>query len=522
MRADVCPFQRMALGEDPTGEAVPDAAPQLKESAGPQSGDGGLPKQLKAGVESLSGMSMDHVKVNYNSAKPAQLNAFAYAQGSEIHLGPGQERHLPHEAWHVVQQAQDRVRPTAQMKGGESLNDDHALEHEADVMGAKAAAAGIAASRGSPMQRVSGGGTHYVQLKSPAFNGKAPIQRAKVSPNGNFARYVAANLTNTGVTAFHPNQAEVAAEGDFAGVSAPVNTLGWAHLNPNNYTLAGGVGGGVSTQIDVSPRIGQNGNNHTRMHLIHHSLAANANGNANNIVLGSPGFNTFHTTHVENFLGDSMGANFYTTSGNQSLTAMLLAGENIGIAGVGHANAGAPYVVGNPPTFPASLLTGVTLANNNGVPLNAQEITTDEDILDRHVTLWYEVIPVFGLVAGTIYASMVAMLNNHYLNNRVGAVQTVENVPAGVLGAGNMLSNMANALAQQYVTALTVKGSFFTPDPVNIPIAGTTADNLPWKDSRIPARTLNNPGGNPYWQYQMQYDAGMGILNGAPAVIAQL
>ena len=90
MRADVCPFQRMALGEDPTGEAVPDAAPQLKESAGPQSGDGGLPKQLKAGVESLSGMSMDHVKVNYNSAKPAQLNAFAYAQGSEIHLGPGQ------------------------------------------------------------------------------------------------------------------------------------------------------------------------------------------------------------------------------------------------------------------------------------------------------------------------------------------------------------------------------------------------------------------------------------------------
>lgn len=98
----------------------------------------GLPDQLKNGVESLSGMSLDHVKVHYNSDKPAQLNAHAYAQGSEIHVAPGQEQHLPHEAWHVVQQAQGRVRPTMQMKAGVSVNDDAGLEHEADVMGMKA------------------------------------------------------------------------------------------------------------------------------------------------------------------------------------------------------------------------------------------------------------------------------------------------------------------------------------------------------------------------------------------------
>lgn len=98
----------------------------------------GLPGQLKAGIESLSGISMDHVKVNYNSAKPAQLQAHAYAQGSEIHVGPRQERHLPHEAWHIVQQAQGRVRPTLQMKTG-VVNDDPSLEREADVMGEKAA-----------------------------------------------------------------------------------------------------------------------------------------------------------------------------------------------------------------------------------------------------------------------------------------------------------------------------------------------------------------------------------------------
>ncbi len=98
----------------------------------------GLPNQLKAGIESLSGMSMDHVKVSYNSAKPAQLNAHAYAQGSEIHIAPGQEQHLPHEAWHVVQQAQGRVQPTMQMKVGAPVNGDVGLETEADMMGALA------------------------------------------------------------------------------------------------------------------------------------------------------------------------------------------------------------------------------------------------------------------------------------------------------------------------------------------------------------------------------------------------
>ncbi|MEL6556566.1 MAG: DUF4157 domain-containing protein [Bacteroidota bacterium] len=98
----------------------------------------GLPIQLKTGIENLSGYSMDDVKVHYNSSKPAQLRAHAYAQGTDIHLAPGQERHLPHEAWHVVQQKQGRVRPTFQFKRGVNINDDVILEREADVMGEKA------------------------------------------------------------------------------------------------------------------------------------------------------------------------------------------------------------------------------------------------------------------------------------------------------------------------------------------------------------------------------------------------
>ncbi|MBA3867616.1 MAG: DUF4157 domain-containing protein [Anaerolineae bacterium] len=98
----------------------------------------GLPDNLKSGVESLSGVSMDDVQVHYNSPKPAQLQALAYAQGTDIHVGPGQESHLPHEAWHVVQQKQGRVQPTVQMEGTHT-NTDKSLDTEADTMGAKAA-----------------------------------------------------------------------------------------------------------------------------------------------------------------------------------------------------------------------------------------------------------------------------------------------------------------------------------------------------------------------------------------------
>ena len=99
--------------------------------------DTGLPDTLKNGAESLSGISLDDVNVHYNSSKPAHLNAHAYAQGTDIHVGSGQEKYLPHEAWHVVQQKQGRVKPTFQMKEKVNINDDAGLEKEADVMGLK-------------------------------------------------------------------------------------------------------------------------------------------------------------------------------------------------------------------------------------------------------------------------------------------------------------------------------------------------------------------------------------------------
>ena len=97
----------------------------------------GLPDPLKQGMESLSGISLDDVKVNYNSNKPSDLGAHAYAEGNQIHVGGGQEKYLAHEAWHVVQQKQGRVNSTRE-ESGTLINDDASLESEATKMGEKA------------------------------------------------------------------------------------------------------------------------------------------------------------------------------------------------------------------------------------------------------------------------------------------------------------------------------------------------------------------------------------------------
>jgi len=132
------PVQRLA-GDGPS-------APRAAEVPGQT----GLPPALKAGVETLSDWAMDDVRVHRNSPEPASLDALAFTRGTDIHLGPGQERHLPHEAWHVVQQKQGRVPSTLQLHGM-AVNDDAALEREATVQGATALRLGGAMGSGGDL-----------------------------------------------------------------------------------------------------------------------------------------------------------------------------------------------------------------------------------------------------------------------------------------------------------------------------------------------------------------------------------
>ena len=130
--------------EEDTIQVKPKNSIQMKNETG-------MPDHLKKAIEDLSGYSMDDVRAHYNSDKSATVlvrahynsdksatvQALAYTQGTDIHVAPGQERHLPHEAWHVAQQMSGRVEPTTEV-GGMPVNDNEDLEREADVMGARA------------------------------------------------------------------------------------------------------------------------------------------------------------------------------------------------------------------------------------------------------------------------------------------------------------------------------------------------------------------------------------------------
>lgn len=95
----------------------------------------GIPTQLKERMEESTGLSFDDVCVHYNSVLPAKLDALAYTKGNQVKISPGQERHLPHELGHVVQQKLGVVRANAIYAGGVAMNTDASLEQQADELG---------------------------------------------------------------------------------------------------------------------------------------------------------------------------------------------------------------------------------------------------------------------------------------------------------------------------------------------------------------------------------------------------
>lgn len=117
--------------------ALPSTETQQKDKTAQESSTAvnrtGVPDVMKRQYEAMSGLSMDDVRVHYNSARPAQVDALAYTQGSHVYVAPGQERHLGHELGHVIQQKQGRVRPTGSIEGF-AVNLDEGLEREADAL----------------------------------------------------------------------------------------------------------------------------------------------------------------------------------------------------------------------------------------------------------------------------------------------------------------------------------------------------------------------------------------------------
>jgi hypothetical protein len=133
-----------------------------------------LPAALSAGIASLTGVDLAATKVYRNSPEPSKYNAMAFASKGSIHLAAGQEKHLPHEAWHLAQQAQNRVKADSRL-GNVALNTNPGLENEADRMGPAALKLGLSAAAGpsSPAGRPPSAG-------SPSLMQRVVFTRAKV------------------------------------------------------------------------------------------------------------------------------------------------------------------------------------------------------------------------------------------------------------------------------------------------------------------------------------------------------
>ncbi|MEN9865832.1 MAG: hypothetical protein RL748_1422, partial [Pseudomonadota bacterium] len=334
-------------------DAMFGAVAQREAQAAPPPNQTGLPDNLKAGVEALSGISLDHVRVHYNSPQPAQLNAHAYAQGSEIHVAPGQAHHLPHEAWHVVQQAQGRVQATTQMKGGVAVNDDKGLETEADVMGARALQLKSKASGADhALPQTPGSSCAIVQRVPTALTAAAFDNGVPAYTPGAFAT-VYASVSTT--------------RNNHNGGSAPAdpinaNRIRSGHWQGEDYQLAMGAGPGQQTIAWVQGGIsaGGAGNQLTRVHIIHHGLGAGTNNNPSNIFWGNPGFNNpqilVEETRMLNHLAAGGRPNLF--NGGVTLTNDYygVAGNNnvVPYMGQWYANANATIPALSPALAPAS------------------------------------------------------------------------------------------------------------------------------------------------------------------------
>ncbi|BDS09676.1 C2 family cysteine protease [Aureispira anguillae] len=91
----------------------------------------GIPDDLKAKMEQLSGFDLSNVRVHYNSDKPAEVGALAYTKGMDIYISTGNEKYLEHELWHVIQQIKGEAKATGEING-EKIDTRKDIEDKAD------------------------------------------------------------------------------------------------------------------------------------------------------------------------------------------------------------------------------------------------------------------------------------------------------------------------------------------------------------------------------------------------------
>jgi hypothetical protein len=170
-------------------KAQPDGA---TEPGPPPSGGGGTPLPLEVRGRMEAALVADFAAVRVHQHPYAQaIGAAAFTRGVDIFFSPGRFdpaspqgiELLGHELTHVKQQAQGRV-PVNTQVGGAPANDDPALEHEADELGAKVA-------RGEPAHGPAGAksaATPAVPASHGPVQAKPATETSDLAPPGSQPR----------------------------------------------------------------------------------------------------------------------------------------------------------------------------------------------------------------------------------------------------------------------------------------------------------------------------------------------
>ena len=195
----------------------------------------GIPDKLKAVIEHFSGFSLDEVRVHYNSEKPAEVGALAYAEGLNIYIGPGQEKHLAQELWHVVQQLRGEVKATKKVNG-KNINDNKNLEQEAVNPNQSAASQ---------------------QLEETAPTGTPVVQRQEIGEElgqveHNSTRHLVSDLTSP-ITVGSVPKYELMQHGQEIWAADSIFTYQWEIIdNGTNTTVASFVTESPETEVQAS------------------------------------------------------------------------------------------------------------------------------------------------------------------------------------------------------------------------------------------------------------------------------
>ena len=88
--------------------------------------------RIRSNAEEQAQIDLSRIAISYNSPQPEKMHANAFLQNHHIYIKDQNPATLAHEFGHIIQRSHNTI-PVSQRQLGKSVNQNHALEKEADM-----------------------------------------------------------------------------------------------------------------------------------------------------------------------------------------------------------------------------------------------------------------------------------------------------------------------------------------------------------------------------------------------------